>query len=187
MDKKIKNFVTRTIETLSISVIATIIANTLWPESLDVFSLLPSKLKYIPTPYYLLVIFTILFWAILPKRKTWESLNEQEVYSEYRRPTRIRCHYNVTSFGVKWKVLVGSDSITCVPGEGDYLYAEEPLCPKCGYELDTKQVPTYLGFFSKPCWYCHDCNESYDRPKKQLYREKEVVVKQVEKQIRNEN
>jgi len=176
------SLIKRFFETLIISLIVTLIINKLLPEtfSLNFFSV---SLEIIPRFVYILVIITAIFWWTLPKRKSWKELNKVGFHFLSPKPKYITKIYEILAFGVRWKVLKGNDSIIKFPEENIYFYAEGPFCPYCNYELDSKIVPLFLGYSSRSCWYCEDCNKMFKRPKKQLFNEKESVIKKVKKQI----
>ena len=181
----LKKYAKKFIETFVISFIVTVIINFFLPKSFDFFLILPDYLKIIPRPAYILILTVIIFWNILPKRETWESLNTKSVYGVMRSPEHIHETHQVKNiFGVNWRVLFGSHKFLASNDNDIYYYVEGPYCPLCDYELDEKTVPKLLGYSKKHCWYCEDCKKFYDRPKKQLFNEEDVVIKKVQKNKR---
>jgi|SRR3989338_728972 len=181
-----KEYAKKFIETFVISFIVTVVIDFFLPKPFDFFLILPDYLKIIPRPVYILIASIIIFWNILPKRQTWESLNTQMIYGVNYRPNHIHQTYQLKDFGVNWKVLLGSRVFIATNENDFYYYVEGPYCPTCDYELDKKTVPKLFGYFKKHCWYCQDCNKFYDRPKKQLHNEEDVIIKKVQKNKRRQ-
>lgn len=181
MTSKKSDFLRKFVETLIISFIVAIIIDYFLPASLDLFSNLPGMLSRVPRSIYILIILIVIFWYLLPKRGTWESLNPLHFASFNHRPSFPKAEIEITEFGVKWKVIYGSNLPFPMHQNDSYYHVEGPFCPVCDYELDRKVVPKLAGYMKRQVWFCQDCDKEYARPKKQLHHERDVIEKKARK------
>ena len=136
-------------------------------------------------PYLWIVLPVIFALIFLVGGRLYRKKHESHVsfLSIPRRPEYAVTRLKATYFGVLWKVDIGTVS----PFDDEpYPYAHRPLCPTCGYELDSKEEFSMFGWKKRYVWKCAPCDTNYDRPKDYLFEEDRVVEKIAMREFRKE-
>ena len=177
----------KTLKEIAIGVIAILIGNYLvsfFPENVtDISPLAVLNSQLVQFGLIAVLAYVILSWII-----EWiqNLLRESprpffSVSSPRREPKFVDSAYEVTQFGVDWRVLYGRR----IPTGDQYAYAKQPLCPECSAELMDDTVRKRIRS-DKEIWKCPSCLFTHKRPSKFLYEEKDAVEKTVERKVRKE-
>lgn len=133
-----------------------------------------------------LTILLILIGAIIVIRqalvmKHVRQANRKAIYVIRRRPEVVTRRFAGIFYGVRWRILLGSEGILETP----YVFVEpNPYCPHCDYETDRRTKTRLLALGVKHTWHCAQCNSDYSRHR-DYPDESEVVEKRIEAGLRS--